>query len=59
MAFLAAGGVLYTIGMVILVTGRPKMWPRVFSYHELFHVFVVTASALHFTATWRYVVPVG
>ena len=58
-AFLAAGGVLYTIGMVILVTGRPRMWPRVFSYHELFHVFVVTASALHFAATWRYVVPVA
>ncbi len=57
-AFLAAGGVLYTIGMVILVTGWPKLWPRVFSYHELFHVFVVTASALHFTATYRYVVPV-
>ncbi|MDJ0960444.1 MAG: hemolysin III family protein [Acidimicrobiia bacterium] len=56
-AFLAAGGVLYTIGMVILVTNWPKMWPRVFSYHELFHVLVVAASALHFTATWRYVVP--
>jgi hemolysin III len=55
--FLAAGGVLYTVGMVILVTGRPKLWPKVFSYHELFHVFVVAASALHFTATLRYVVP--
>lgn len=57
--FLTAGGVLYTVGMVILVTNRPRLWPRVFSYHELFHVFVVTASALHFTATYRYVIPVG
>ena len=56
-AFLAAGGVLYTVGMVILVTNWPKLWPRVFSYHELFHVFVVSATALHFTATYRYVVP--
>lgn len=56
---LAAGGILYTIGMVIVVTGRPKLWPRVFSSHEVFHVLVVVASALHFTATWRYLVPVA
>jgi hemolysin III len=56
-AFLAAGGILYTVGMIILVTNRPKLWPRIFSYHELFHVFVVAASALHFTATYRYVLP--
>jgi hemolysin III len=55
--FLGAGGVLYTVGMVFLVTNRPRLWPRVFSYHELFHVFVVTASVLHFTATYRYVIP--
>jgi hemolysin III len=55
----AVGGVLYTVGMVMLVTQRPRLWPRVFSYHEVFHVLVVTASALHFAATWRYVVPLA
>jgi hemolysin III len=54
---LAAGGIFYTVGMVFLVTNRPRLWPRVFSYHELFHVFVVIASVLHFTATYRYVIP--
>lgn len=58
-AFLAAGGLLYTIGTVIVVTGRPRLWPRVFSSHEVFHILVVTASALHFTATWRYLVPIA
>ena len=58
-ALLAAGGVLYTVGMVIVVTGRPRLWPRVFSAHEVFHVLVVAASTLHFTATWRYLVPAG
>lgn len=58
-ALLAAGGLLYTIGMVIVVTGRPRLWPRVFSAHEVFHILVVAASALHFTATWRYLVPGG
>lgn len=56
---LAAGGLLYTVGMVIVVTGRPRLWPRVFSSHEVFHVMVVAASILHFTATWRYLVPAG
>lgn len=55
----AAGGILYTVGMVIVVTQRPRLWPRVFSSHELFHVFVVTASALHFVAILRFVVPLA
>lgn len=55
----AVGGMLYTIGMVMLVTNRPRLWPRVFSYHEAFHVLVVAATALHFTAIWRYVVPLA
>lgn len=58
-ALMALGGVLYTVGMVFLVTNRPKLWPKVFSYHELFHVMVVTATGLHFFATWRYLAPLA
>jgi hemolysin III len=58
-AFIAAGGVIYTVGMVIVVTQRPRLWPRVLSSHELFPVFVVTASALHFAAILRYVAPLA
>jgi hemolysin III len=47
---LLTGGVLYTLGMVFLVTGKPRLWPRVFSYHEAFHVLVVAAAAVHFVA---------
>jgi hemolysin III len=53
------GGVFYTVGMVFLVTNRPRLWPRVFSYHEVFHIFVVVASALHFAAVSRYVLHFG
>jgi hemolysin III len=49
------GGILYTIGMVFLVTGRPRLWPRVFSYHEAFHVLVVAGSAAHYAMTITYV----
>jgi len=54
-----AGGLLYTIGMVFLVTNRPRLWPRVFSYHEVFHIMVVSATSLHFLVIWRYVVPLA
>lgn len=58
-ALALAGGAVYTIGVVLLVTNRPRLWPRVFSYHEVFHVMVVTATALHFVMVARYVVPHG
>lgn len=56
---MATGGILYTVGMVFKVTRWPKLWPRVFSAHEVFHVFVVAASAIHWTATYRYVLTAG
>jgi hemolysin III len=56
---MAIGGGLYTIGMVFKVTRWPRLWPRVFSAHELFHLFVVAASAVHWTATYRYVLTAG
>jgi hemolysin III len=54
-----AGGVMYTIGMVFLVTNRPRLWPRVFSYHEVFHIMTVSATSLHFLVIWRYVIPLA
>ncbi len=57
--FMFLGGVAYTVGMLFKVLRWPKLWPRVFSAHELFHVLVVTASVFHWTATYRYVLPVA
>lgn len=54
-----AGGVLYTVGMICLVTGRPRLWPRVFSHHEAMHVFVIGGSVCHWLMTVRYVAPFG
>lgn len=53
------GGLLYTIGMVLLVTQRPRLWPRLFSYHEVFHVLVVGGSAAHYAMTLRYIAPLA
>lgn len=56
-AFIAVGGLFYTAGTVIFMTKRPRLFPRSFSYHELFHVFVVLASIFHFLAVALYAVP--
>jgi hemolysin III len=47
---LAAGGLLYTGGTVVLRTRRPNPFPLVFGYHEVWHTFVIVAAALHFAA---------
>lgn len=53
------GGALYSVGLVFLVTERPRLWPRVFSHHELFHVLVVSGSAAHYAMTLRYLAPLA
>lgn len=57
MLFIALGGLFYTAGTVMFAMKRPRLFPRTFSYHELFHVFVVLASVFHFTAVVRYAIP--
>lgn len=42
---LLAGGFVYALGALVFLLERPRLWPRVFSYHELFHVFVMIGSA--------------
>ena len=47
-SLLVAGGLVYTLGIPVLVTQRPDPWPTVFGYHEIWHSFVVLAATLHF-----------
>jgi hemolysin III len=53
-ALLATGGVLYTVGAVVYARRRPDPSPRVFGYHEVFHVLVIAAAAVHFAAVALY-----
>jgi hemolysin III len=55
--WLLAGGLLYTAGAVIYATRRPNPLPRVFGFHEIFHLFVLGGSAAHFVFMLRYVAP--
>lgn len=45
---IVTGGVFYTVGAMFYAFKRPKLNPKVFSYHEIFHIFVNIAAAIHF-----------
>jgi hemolysin III len=57
MAMVAAGGVLYTVGAVVYAVKWPDPVPAVFGYHEIFHVLVIGAAALHYCVVAFYVLP--
>lgn len=48
LAWLVVGGVLYSAGAIIHATRRPNPFPRVFGFHEIFHLFVLAGSVAHF-----------
>lgn len=47
---IVAGGVLYTLGSIVLLRRSPDPSPTVFGYHEVWHVMVVAASLCHYAA---------
>ncbi|MGI8662605.1 MAG: PAQR family membrane homeostasis protein TrhA [Acidimicrobiales bacterium] len=49
-ALIVAGGLIYTVGVIVLGLHRPNPFPRVFGYHEIWHVMVVAAAVCHFLA---------
>jgi hemolysin III len=50
LALLLGGGISYTIGAIVYATRRPDPFPRVFGYHEVFHVLVIVAAVCHYVA---------
>ncbi len=46
--WLLAGAVLYLVGAVVYVLKRPDPWPGVFGFHEIWHIFVLAAAAVHY-----------
>lgn len=52
---LIAGGVVYTAGALIYAFKRPNPAPKVFGYHEVFHLLVIVAAILHFIVIARLV----
>jgi hemolysin III len=51
-ALLVTGGLLYAVGAFIYLFKRPNPFPRVFGFHEVFHVFVIAAATCHYLAVF-------
>jgi hemolysin III len=54
-ALMAAGGLVYTVGAVVVGIQRPDPRPGVFGYHEVWHLLVIVAVALHTAMVLRLV----
>lgn len=59
MAWLVAEGLAYSLGAVIYARKRPDPFPKVFGFHEIWHLFVIAGSVCHFVAVARYLVWMG
>lgn len=50
LVLVVVGGVIYTVGGIVLGTRWPDPVPNVFGYHELWHLMVVAAAVCHYIA---------
>lgn len=50
---LLGGGIVYTLGALIYWQRWPNPSPRLFGYHEVFHLFVMAAGGCHYATMWR------
>jgi len=48
-----AGGIAYSLGAIAYASKRPRLSPRWFGYHEVFHSLTVIAASMHAIAIWR------
>lgn len=55
LALLAAGGISYTVGGVIYAIKKPNISEK-FGHHEIFHLFVLLGSLLHYLIVFMFVV---
>lgn len=56
-ALLFLGGVLYTIGAIVYAQRYPNPFPRVFGFHEIFHLFVIAGSITFAIVIWIWALP--
>jgi hemolysin III len=54
---MAFGGIQYSLGAAAYAFKRPQLWPRVFGYHEVFHLAVISASVTFYVIVVHYAVP--
>ncbi len=55
LAWLLAGGILFSLGALVYIFKRPNFWPGVFGFHEVWHIFVILGCLAHFILVAAYV----
>ena len=59
LAWLLAGGIIYTLGAVVYATKMFNFVPGKFGFHEVWHIFVLLGALAHFVAVMVVVWPVS
>jgi hemolysin III len=54
---LITGGVLYSASALFYAGRWPDPWPRVFGYHEVFHLLTIAAAVVFYVVVLVYVLP--
>lgn len=57
LAWLTAGGVVYTLGALVYVTRVFDFAPGRFGFHEVWHIFVILGALAHFISIAAYLLP--
>lgn len=54
---IVTGGALYSVGALLYARKWPDPWPRVFGYHEVFHLLTIAAAVAFYVVVLVYVMP--
>jgi hemolysin III len=57
LVLLLGGGLLYTAGAIVYVRRSPNPVPRVFGYHELFHLLTLAGAGCQYASIAFFVLP--
>ncbi|HLD73735.1 MAG TPA: hemolysin III family protein [Bdellovibrionota bacterium] len=52
--WLGLGGLMYTVGAVFYAIKWPNPFPKVFGFHEIWHLFIMAGSFSHFWTVYKY-----
>ena len=47
---LVIGGVIYSVGALVFIFEKPRLWPGRFGWHDLWHTMVLAGAGFHFAA---------
>ena len=49
---IASGGLCYILGVIVYALRKPDPWPKVFGFHEIFHLGTIAGYACHMVAIY-------